>query len=111
MLTSRRGRLPNVHRFLRYRSNSALAAIGFIGNEVAGEDLEDVFRRSDYRRHVQSDMDRTAKQSFFLDLVAGETDGENGSHNGNRLDETLGESPSTGANDSAFHTTHRTRSV
>lgn len=106
MRTSKCGRLLNVLPSTLHSRNTRSLFSWFVRNEVAGEDLEHAFCGADDGRHVEADVYDARNQPFLSDFVTGETDSEHRPENRNRFDDAFGEAPTTGANDSAFDTTH-----
>ena len=76
--------------------------VGFVGDEVAGEDFDHAFGGAHHRSHVQADMNRARYQTFPLDLVAGQPNSKDRPDDRNRFDEALGDAPATSPNNSAF---------
>ncbi len=50
--------------------NLMLLSLGFVRNEVAGEEFDHALCGSHHGRHVKADVDRARQQPLLLDLVA-----------------------------------------
>ena len=90
---------------LRFKFSSS-SSLGFVRNEIAGEDFDYAFRSSHDRCHVKPDVDRPRDQALFLDLVARQANRKDRSYNGNRFNEAFDYAPSTSPDNSAFNRSH-----
>ena len=77
--------------------------MGFIRDEIAGEDLEYVLGSAHHRNYVKTYVGHAGYQALPPDLVAGEADGEDRPDEGNRFDEALRDAPPTCSDYSSFH--------
>lgn len=105
---------------LRRISNGDLLANGrfgfgflavLIGDQIAGENLDDVLCRAQYWCDVQADMDHSSHQTFFLYFVACQAYRENCPDYGNRLDYSLDQAPAASPQHPAFQSRCHKRSI
>lgn len=104
MRTLRLDRLPIVPAWWLNRCDCTGRSLGLVRNQVAGKDLDHVFRCSYDGSHVESDVDRALQQPLLADLITSQPNSEERSDDGNGLDESFCETPTTSPDNSAFYT-------
>jgi len=78
--------------------------MGFIRDEIAGEDLEYVLGSAHHWNYVKTYVGHAGYQALPPDLVTSQSESKDRPDDGNRFNKAFRDAPSTGPHDSAFHT-------
>ena len=102
MVTSRPDPSSNARQSARLSYSFTAIADGFVRDDIAREEFNHAFGGADERRDVQTYVNSPGNETFLLDLVPCHAKGKDRPDHRNRFDDSLGDCPATGPDDSAF---------